>query len=334
MASITKRNGRWCAQVRKTGFPSKSASFLTKVEARRWAIDAEADLKRWLVPPHQDTSRSLKLCDLIHRYCAEVTAKKQGREFEAYRLQKIARSDFAGTTLANLTAPRIAKYRDDRLGEVAPATVHKELSLLQSILKVAVNEWGVALAVNPFERVSRPRFNNARERRLSDDELEAVRCSLSASRNPLLAYIVEFAIETGMRRSEILSLEWSETEIVKRTVRLPRTKNGQSRIVPLSPKAFQILALLVQHREPAEPRVFPITINAFKQAWTRAVVRSGVADLHFHDLRHEAISRFFEQGLSMPEVALISGHRDPRMLFRYTHLSAVDIAKKLAVMME
>ncbi|MDA0341679.1 MAG: tyrosine-type recombinase/integrase [Proteobacteria bacterium] len=69
--------------------------------------------------------------------------------------------------------------------------------------------------------------------------------------------------------------------------------------------------------------------NAVRLSWGRLTHRAGIEDLHFHDLRHEAISRFFEMGLSVPEVALISGHRDPRMLFRYTHLRAEDVARKL-----
>ena len=79
-------------------------------------------------------------------------------------------------------------------------------------------------------------------------------------------------------------------------------------------------------------RVLPITENAAKMAWKRLVKRARLESLRFHDLRHEAISRFFEKGLNVPEVALISGHRDPRMLFRYTHPRAEDIAVKLVRM--
>jgi integrase len=76
-------------------------------------------------------------------------------------------------------------------------------------------------------------------------------------------------------------------------------------------------------------QIFPVTDVAVRQAWDRLVKRAGITNLHFHDLRHEAISRFFEMGLSVPEVALISGHKDPRMLFRYTHLRAEDVVRKL-----
>ena len=107
---------------------------------------------------------------------------------------------------------------------------------------------------------------------------------------------------------------------------IPVTKNGHPRTIPLTPKAVEIIE---SQRGVDLERVFPITSNAVKLVWHRLIGRSGVKDLHFHDLRHEAISRFFERGLSVSEVALISGHRDYRMLFRYTHLGAGDIVGKL-----
>jgi integrase len=119
-------------------------------------------------------------------------------------------------------------------------------------------------------------------------------------------------------------------DLQARTAHLQQTKNGESRTVPLSAAA---LAILETRERPAESDVvFPATGNAVRLAWERLKKRAGVDDLRFHDLRHEAISRFFEHGLSMPEVSAISGHKDPRMLMRYTHLRAQDIAGKLSDM--
>lgn len=106
------------------------------------------------------------------------------------------------------------------------------------------------------------------------------------------------------------------------------TKNGNSRIVPLSPMALSAIPKRTNATKEHE-FVFPISSNALQLSWKRIRLRAGVKDLRFHDLRHEAISRFFELGLSVPEVSLISGHKDPRMLFRYTHLRAADVAEKL-----
>jgi integrase len=137
--------------------------------------------------------------------------------------------------------------------------------------------------------------------------------------------MILMAIETGMRRSELLSMEWANVDEGSRTVYLATTKNGHARTVPLSTAALRAIRQVPRSGD----KVFSVTANAFRLAWERLRRRAGVVGLRFHDLRHEAVSRFFEKGLSMPEVAAISGHRDPRMLMRYTHPKAEAIADKL-----
>ena len=144
-------------------------------------------------------------------------------------------------------------------------------------------------------------------------------------RNRLILPIVLFAVETGMRRSEILGLRWNDVGPEGRSVVLRPTKNGHSRTIPLSTRALSILRTV----EKTDEQIFPMSANAFRLAWERLRARAGLFDLRFHDLRHEAISRFLEMGLSVPEVALIRGHRDQRMLFRYTHPLRAIILKKL-----
>jgi integrase len=128
-----------------------------------------------------------------------------------------------------------------------------------------------------------------------------------------------------MRRGEIISMCWDHLDLEKRTLLIPNTKNGYARTIPLTSSAVRIIGGVDEVQE----RVFPITANAFRLNWERVKRRADIEDLHFHDLRHEAISRFFEMGLNAPEVALISGHRDMRMLFRYTHPLREKIKEKL-----
>jgi integrase len=130
-----------------------------------------------------------------------------------------------------------------------------------------------------------------------------------------------------MRRGEILAIQWSHLNQEQRTLTIPTTKTGQPRTIPLSARA---LAILANQRLAKTERPFPLTVNAFAMAWKRLLKQSKLVNLHFHDLRHEAVSRFFEIGLAVPEVALISGHKDYRMLARYTHLRAEDVAAKLS----
>jgi integrase len=152
-------------------------------------------------------------------------------------------------------------------------------------------------------------------------------------RNPWLPPIVQLALETAMRQGELIRLHWEHIDLNRRTAHLPDTKNGEARTVPLSTNAIRVLRAL-----PRSPhgQVFPgITTEAIKRAYIRAVRRTGIEDLRFHDLRHEATTRLFENGLNIMEVATITGQKDLRMLRmlrmlrRYTHLKAEDLAMKL-----
>jgi len=145
------------------------------------------------------------------------------------------------------------------------------------------------------------------------------------SENFRFPVLIEFAIETGMRRGELLSLQWSDVHIDQSFCHLPITKNGSIRDVPLSGRAKTLLSDLPRDNE----LVFPIHFEALKGLWKRAIKRAGIDDLHFHYLRHEATSRFFEKDLNVMEVATFTGHKDLTMLQRYTHLRASDIATKL-----
>ena len=174
--------------------------------------------------------------------------------------------------------------------------------------------------------VSKAKTPRPRDRRLVAGELESF-LQVCASPNTWSRSLVLFAIETGMRRGEILGLRWEHVDLDRRIAYLPLTKNGSSREVPLSTKAAQVIARQ-RHRNDT-PSPFPVTPNGFRLAWVRLRRRAGLSDLRFRDLRHEAISCFFELGLNIPEVAVISGHKDPRMLFRYTHLRAEELVGRL-----
>ncbi|MDJ0933525.1 site-specific integrase [Breoghania sp.] len=170
-----------------------------------------------------------------------------------------------------------------------------------------------------------PNGIRARHRRLLSGEFDRLKQAAPLTRNPLTLPAVELAIETAMRRSELLELRWEDVDAAERLAHLEDTKNGQPRSVPLTDRALSIL----EHLPRVSDRVLPLTETALRQSWERLVARAGIEDLHFHDLRHEAISRFFERGLTIPEVALISGYKDPRMLFRYTHLKPENVVAKL-----
>jgi integrase len=270
--------------------------------------------------------RSHTLAELLKRYGAEVSLRKRSADREIYMLRVILRHPIARLSLQLLTATEIAKYRDHRLSLVKGDTVRRELAIVRHCIEVARNEWGFVLSSNPVQQVKMPRAGNPRERRAHPGELEKLLKACEASRCRWLPAVIQLAVETGMRRSELLSMRWDDVDLEARTVVLRNTKNGFPRTVPLSTRALNV----IKDTPRSGPTVFAISANALRLAWQRLRRRAGVLELRFHDLRHEAVSRFFERGLNVPEVAMISGHRDPRMLFRYTHPKPEEVAAKLS----
>jgi integrase len=331
MATIRKRGLKWQVQVRRDGIRPLSKSFIVKDDAIRWARQQEHAVDRGEFTTKKPAP-SIPLADLLNRYETEITPTKRSFNSEKAHIRQIRRHPIALMTVKSITSQDIAKLRDDRLKTVAGPTVRKELNILAHLFKVANQEWGYQINVSACQLVVKPSNARPRDRRLMEGEYAKVFSQLMRCKNHLVRAIFCFSIATGMRRGETLSLKWSHIDWEARTARLDMTKNGDKRIVPLSPSALQVLEEMRFKEDGAgvpEGAVFPISANAFRLAWERAKKRAGVDGLRFHDLRHEAISRFFELGLSVPEVSLISGHKDVRMLFRYTHLKPENLAAKL-----
>jgi integrase len=148
-----------------------------------------------------------------------------------------------------------------------------------------------------------------------------------ATRNPWIKPLVRLALLTAMRRGELLALEWQHVDLMRRVAVLPMTKNGDARSVPLSSEAVALLGTLASSARPG--RVFPTTAMALRKAFERACERANIRDLHFHDLRHTATTRMSALLPNVIELAAVTGHRDLRMLQRYYHPRAEDLARKL-----
>ena len=324
MPTIRKRGAKWQAQVRLGGCNPQSKSFTYKSDAVRWAQESERALENG-THPSQNAKLDEMLAQLLARYLEVETPTKKGADIEAVRLRRLMVHPVLKLSIGKLEPSIFAAYRDSRLKEVSGDTVLRELSLLQSVIEVAIRDWGYPIAANPVRGVRKPKPGKARTRRLQPGEEAELLSAAEQARNKLLKPMIQFALETAMRRGEILSLKWEYLTPGRDLALIPETKNGHPRTIPLTDKAKRVIEKLNGQAE----YLFPMTPNAFRLAWGRMMRRCEIDDLRFHDLRHEAVSRFFERGLSIPEVALISGHRDPRMLFRYTHLKPEDVAAKL-----
>lgn len=326
MATIRKRSGNWQALVRRLGQKTLSQTFPTKAEAVSWARAKEAEIDVAERPVEVVELATTTLADLITRYRDTVTPTKKSAYQERYRLNRLLREPVVNLTLDKLTTGAFAKFRDDRLKTVGPQQVRHDLNAFAVVLRTARLDWDVPLKTIPVDAVRKPKMPRGRDRRLLDGEYERLRYAILSGESPYLWEVVEFAVQTGMRQAEILGLRWQDISLDARMAHLRDTKNGDPRDVPLTTKA---VAVLKTQLDAMYPSPFPYTVRMVQWSWRQAVRRAGVTDLHFHDLRHEAISRLFEHGLTIPEVAVISGHRDFRMLARYTHLKAQQVGLKL-----
>ena len=319
---MLRRGKSWNAQVRVAVWQSFIRSFNKKSDAVRWVQELEQTLKN--SPRPKVNSNDISLFDLLQRYGLEVSSKLKGSEKELYKLNLYARHSIAQNRLSNLTPLHFEHLRDERLRQVSSGTVHADFMLLRRVFKTALGKWGYGLPSNPIEQVQIPSPHKPRKRRLIGNEMERLLTAAFFQRNIYIAPIIEFAIETGMRRSEILNLRWIDVDLDNGFAFLFDTKNGEDRRLPLTKTARDVLSRLPRQDE----RVFPISANCTRLAWERTRNKAGITDLRFHDLRHEATSRFFEMGMSVPEVALISGNKVVRQLFRYTHLNPTNVFKK------
>jgi integrase len=304
-----------------------SKSFHELKDARAWARHMEVQADRNELPPDPKVLQDVALGDLVRRYRDTVTPHKRGQRFETAVLSKFLRHPICDRKLSEPLATHFAAYRDERLKQVKPATLKRQLGPIHHMFETAREEWGLPIRQNPAGKLKLKGADKRRERRLRDGELDKLLRAAWRCRSPLIACIIRIAVETCLRRGEILSIVRQHIDPERRSLLVPDTKNGDPRIIPLSANALAILQTCWGERP--DQKLFPIAANAFRLTWERVKMRAGITDLRFHDLRHEAISRLFEKGLTIPEVAMISGHRDMRMLLRYSHAIRERVLEKL-----
>lgn len=343
MAKITHRGEyQWQARIRRVGYPQQSKTFTTKAEAEAWVRDIEGRIDRGIFV---DTGllEKTKFSDILDRYEREITVLKKGATQERSKIKALKESRLGCMMIGRIQVGDIIDFRNRRFKEVGPATIIKEINLLSHVFNMARSEWKMRGLENPVQGVRRPKSPKGRKRRLhSSDEMQRI---IDATESPTLKILIPLAVETAMRRGEMMAVEWKDVDFEKQILKLEDTKNGTSRTVPLSLRAMELLRLLHQG---AEDKLFGVKPNAVTLAFARARNRARrvyevecleqglkiddefLKNLRLHDMRREATSRFLEdKKLEIIEVMAITGHKDIRMLDSYTHLRAERIAKKL-----
>ena len=331
MASIFKRKWKskttYVVQVRRKGFKTLVKSFNMRANAQKWARHIENNLDQGLNADFSEASRVM-IKDLLNRYLKERKHEhKKGWRMEEYRVGYMLEDPIADVNLLQLSSKDIAEWRDRRLEVVLGTTFNKDLSFLNVVTDIAINDWGYSIPFNPCKQFKRLKEPRPRTRRLEGDEQTRLIEACALSDNKYLKSMVQFSIETAIRQGELLKLTHRQINWDDRIMILIDTKNGEDREVPLSEKAYLILRSQITRIDGC---IFPMTKDSLKFWFKQAKRRAKIKDFRWHDLRRHACSLLFERGLSVPEVQSISGHRDPRILLStYTKLDPKKIVKKL-----
>lgn len=274
--------------------------------------------------------------ELMERLLREhVTRKASQRSYIGYT--KRLRGFFGdGTPLASITPRLIVEYKNQLFADkLAPASVNRHLATLKKAFNLAVREWEWCQR-NPVLSVSMERESNGRDRWLTVEEEHR----LLAACGPWLRDLVQFALGTGMRMGEILSLSWRGVDLTRRTVMLFHSKNGERRTIPMN---HTILSLIKAKKEEAhlikQPTgnviplngenpgdlVFrskagtPIESGHLRRSFRLALKKAGIEDFHFHDLRHTFATRLVQAGIELYKVQRLLGHKSPMLTQRYAH---------------
>lgn len=273
--------------------------------------------------------------DALEYYVKTVSPRKRSYDSEVYRVRTL--QDLMGHLRLDELAPtHVVSFREMRLATplkrdpnklLSTSTVKAEMMLLSHLYSTAISEWGLDQLVNPVAKIRKPPSRPGRTRRLTAYEEKKLLREAARHPNPEFYAIVAIALNTGMRQGEVLGLLWENVDWNRRIVHLPRTKNGDPRDVPLNIAAYSIFNDYLTRQ--ASGKLFSYTSTGLKSSWRTFVNNSGLEDLHFHDLRHCAISNFLEKGLNTMEVAAISGHKSMAMLKRYSHLQTWKLVEKL-----
>jgi integrase len=329
---IRLKSGSWRAQVRRKG-KYVNETFRRRKDAEEWALDIERRIDRQ--EPATTRSRDAKLVgDLIalHRADLQEVGKKIGRSKDASL--NFLDERIGHLHIGELDRERLIKFGKERASEGAgPVTVGMDLGYIKTIYSHAAAVHGISAPIEPINlaRIALGRLGlvgkgNERDRRPTQDELDRIIAAFEANKRQQIPVgrIVRFAVATAMRQDEIVRIDWRDFDANSRMllIRGPQRSPQKARQRSENPTAGRLSIIEEQGRYSniREGRIFPYNGRSVGTAFRRQCKDLKIDDLHFHDLRHEGTSRLFEAGFSIEQVALVTGHKDWKMLRRYTHL--------------
>jgi integrase len=279
----------------------------------------------------------VKFEDFADKYLKEHSESKKSY-YTDIKIVGLLKKVFGGKCLHEITALEIQEFKVKRAAEVSPATVNRALAVLKSMFNRAI-EWDKATE-NPCKRVKMLKENNKRLRFLEKEEigrlLGAIDELMLINKHDQYIHlkpIIIVALNTGMRKGEILGLKWRDIDIQRKTIHLSDTKNGDDRYVPMNDIVIKTIIAVPKNKDSAyifcNQRGEPY--GDIKKSYLSAVKKAGIIDFHFHDLRHTFASQLVMAGVDLNTVRDLLGHKSLEMTLRYSHLSpehkqrAVDV---------
>ena len=324
MATISRHRKGWQARIRKRGFAPLSKTFCSKHEAEKWASAIERDPNAMQLLSRTKQVQ-FSVWDLLDRYVREELPKKRAGDVEASKLKFYRKHPLLARPAPFQRPQDFAVIRDERLQQVTPSTVRREFAVLSHLYETASKEWFLDLE-NPVKSIRLPSANPSRTRRLAAGEYERLRGAAGIYGGEL-PDLIDWLLSTAMRRSEALSLTVADIDRDQWVAKIKQSKNGKPRVIPLVGRAREIAAK--RAGGDSGTLVFNLRPDAATQAFRRVCGWVGIDGLTLHDLRHEAVSRLVESGLSMPEVMAISGHLDHRSMLIYYQPCVSSLRGKL-----
>ncbi|SFD52906.1 Phage integrase family protein [Pseudomonas citronellolis] len=322
MGTIVKRGEKWRAVVRMKGHPTSTKTFAKRAEAKVWIAEIENAMHKRELAHTKD-----EISDLVQKYVDEILPLRKNLKQSRNNYLTLKRLT-KGLTLGDLNATDLLKWVQEKRSAASKATRLMDLTMINTVLKAAEAFWSLVIPWKEFKkaRVALRSLglvgkSRERDRRPEGDELDRIKAELSTVLP--LDDLIDFAIATTMRSSEVTRLRWADLNEKNRTIIIrdrkhPNEKVGNDQVVPLLNGAFEIV--MRQPRAEGQELIFPYKSKSVEAAFQRARGRAGVIDLRYHDLRHHGISLLFEMGFAIQEVAIVSGHKDWNQLRRYTNL--------------
>lgn len=333
MGSIINRDGRWRALVRRKGFAAQCKTFATQAEAKAWVRRTEAAMDG-AAPSLQAAEVTISELIRAYRKLRDQARPISDSSNEHYQLKTLERL-LGAYVAARMTPDDLAGFASARKDEGAgPYTVNMDVSKLGTVMRYGAASLRVSLP--DVVGSARPLLTHLRliggggirERRPTDDELQRILDYLREHHGDVYADATAFAAATAMRRGEVCALKRSDLDAATRCATVARKHPRKGKVVQTVPIVGDGWDIAMRQPENEDGRVFPVHEQTLSKYFRWACRDLSIPDLHFHDLRHDGTSKLFEAGYSVPEVALVTGHKSMAHLSRYTNLRPEDVAAK------